>query len=260
MPVSFWAEPDGSRLRADYFGDYQGWPERRLDQGHLPRVVRRLRPQRLHPQPPRRPQGHRGLPRRRRGLRRGRRLVGDRHPARRARMRGLSTSNEPVRAAGRCAGGGPAVDWSLTFPDLPRLELDQLLGQVVARAREVLARHPGSVAGAVAGHPDGVRGSGVAGGVAADRGGGPGLVGARYAALGMIAPDGRLAEFVHIGMPEQAVKAIGHLPQGKGTIGGADRRSAADPAAPDQRGPALVGVPAGAPADDQLPRGADPGP
>ena len=24
MPVSFWAEPDGSRLRADYFGDYQG--------------------------------------------------------------------------------------------------------------------------------------------------------------------------------------------------------------------------------------------
>ena len=86
------------------------------------------------------------------------------------------------------------------------------------------------------------------------------LVGARYAALGMIAPDGRLAEFVHIGMPEQAVKAIGHLPQGKGTIGGADRRSAADPAAPDQRGPALVGVPAGAPADDQLPRGADPGP
>ena len=37
-------------------------------------------------------------------------------------MRGLSTSNEPVRAAGRCAGGGPAVDWSLTFPDLPRLE------------------------------------------------------------------------------------------------------------------------------------------
>ena len=155
-------------------GTYQGWPERRLDQGHLPRVVRRLRPQRLHPQPPRRPQGHRGLPRRRRGLRRGRRLVGDRHPARRARMRGLSTSDEPVRAAGRCAGGGPAVDWSLTFPDLPRLELDQLLGQVVARAREVLARHPGSVAGAVAGHPDGVRGSGVAGGVAADRGGGPG--------------------------------------------------------------------------------------
>ena len=42
MPVSFWAEPDGSWLRADYFGDYQGWPERRLDQGHLPRVVRRL--------------------------------------------------------------------------------------------------------------------------------------------------------------------------------------------------------------------------
>ena len=24
MPVSFWAEPDGSRLRADYFGDFPG--------------------------------------------------------------------------------------------------------------------------------------------------------------------------------------------------------------------------------------------
>ena len=45
------------------------------------------------------------------------------------------------------------------------------------------------------------------------------LVGARYAALGVIAPDGGLAEFVHVGMPDEAVEAIGHLPQGKGLLG-----------------------------------------
>ena len=46
-----------------------------------------------------------------------------------------------------------------------------------------------------------------------------GLVGARYAALGVIAPDGGLAEFVHVGMPDDAVQAIGHLPQQKGLLG-----------------------------------------
>jgi len=45
------------------------------------------------------------------------------------------------------------------------------------------------------------------------------LVGARYAALGVIAPDGGLAEFVHVGMPDDAVETIGHLPQGKGLLG-----------------------------------------
>jgi signal transduction histidine kinase len=45
------------------------------------------------------------------------------------------------------------------------------------------------------------------------------LVGARYAALGVIAPDGHLAEFIHAGMPADAVDRIGHLPQGKGLLG-----------------------------------------
>ncbi|MGH4007155.1 MAG: GAF domain-containing protein [Pseudonocardiaceae bacterium] len=44
-------------------------------------------------------------------------------------------------------------------------------------------------------------------------------VGARYAALGVIGPDGGLAEFVHNGMPTEAVERIGHLPQGKGLLG-----------------------------------------
>ncbi|WP_211176999.1 GAF domain-containing protein [Pseudonocardia acidicola] len=45
------------------------------------------------------------------------------------------------------------------------------------------------------------------------------LVGARYAALGVIAPDGGLAEFVHVGMPPETVARIGDLPEGKGLLG-----------------------------------------
>jgi signal transduction histidine kinase len=45
------------------------------------------------------------------------------------------------------------------------------------------------------------------------------LVGARYAALGVISPTGGLAEFVHTELPEGAVERIGHLPQGKGLLG-----------------------------------------
>ncbi len=45
------------------------------------------------------------------------------------------------------------------------------------------------------------------------------LVGAQYAALGVLAPDGGLAEFVHSGMPADTVHRIGRLPQGKGLLG-----------------------------------------
>lgn len=42
---------------------------------------------------------------------------------------------------------------------------------------------------------------------------------ARYAALGVIGPDGTLEEFVHVGMDEATVKAIGDLPRGRGVLG-----------------------------------------
>ncbi|QBR91255.1 GAF domain-containing protein [Nocardioides euryhalodurans] len=46
------------------------------------------------------------------------------------------------------------------------------------------------------------------------------LVDAPYGALGVIAPDGTgLEEFIHVGMPEDAVASIGHLPEGKGLLG-----------------------------------------
>ena len=45
------------------------------------------------------------------------------------------------------------------------------------------------------------------------------LVGARYAALGVVAGDGTLEQFVHVGMEPDAVARIGHLPRGHGILG-----------------------------------------
>jgi signal transduction histidine kinase len=106
----------------------------------------------------------------------------------------------------------------LTFPDLPRLELDQLLGQLVERAQEVMATQ-GRLRGLLSANqliitdlalPVVLRRI-----VEAARD----LVGARYAALGVISPSGGLSEFVHTGMDLEAVERIGHLPQGKGLLG-----------------------------------------
>lgn len=45
------------------------------------------------------------------------------------------------------------------------------------------------------------------------------LLHARYAAMGVIGPDGALEQFVHVGMDEETVRHIGQLPQGKGLLG-----------------------------------------
>jgi signal transduction histidine kinase len=45
------------------------------------------------------------------------------------------------------------------------------------------------------------------------------LVGADYGALGVVASDGVLEEFVHVGMREEDVAAISHLPEGRGLLG-----------------------------------------
>ncbi|HMD23648.1 MAG TPA: GAF domain-containing protein, partial [Streptosporangiaceae bacterium] len=45
------------------------------------------------------------------------------------------------------------------------------------------------------------------------------LLGARYAALGVLGHDGRLEQFVHAGMDEELVARIGDLPTGRGILG-----------------------------------------
>jgi GAF domain-containing protein len=105
----------------------------------------------------------------------------------------------------------------IAFGHAARLELDELLEQLMARARDVqdtqsrlrgLLRACLAVARAddlnvVLRHI-----------VEAARR----LVNARYAALGVVA-DGRLLRFVHTGMPDHVVTEIGNLPEGKGLLG-----------------------------------------
>ena len=45
------------------------------------------------------------------------------------------------------------------------------------------------------------------------------LVDATYGALGVLGPDGRIAEFVHVGMDSVTAEQIGHLPSGGGILG-----------------------------------------
>jgi signal transduction histidine kinase len=106
----------------------------------------------------------------------------------------------------------------LTFPDLPRMELDQLLAQLVERAHEVIATQ-GRLRGLL--HANQMISGDLALPVllhhvvdAARE-----LVGARYAALGVNARAGGLAQFVYTGMSPEMVKDIGDLPQGKGLLG-----------------------------------------
>jgi GAF domain-containing protein len=105
----------------------------------------------------------------------------------------------------------------LGFPSVARLELDDLLEQLVARARDVqetqgrlrgLLRAYLTIAGA-ADLEDVLRHI-----VSAARE----LVSARYAALGVVR-DGRLVRFLHEGMDAETVSRIGALPEGKGLLG-----------------------------------------
>ena len=112
------------------------------------------------------------------------------------------------------AGREPA----LTFPDLPRLELDQLLTQLVERAHEVMAAQ-GRLRGLLRASQMVTRDLALPAVLRRIVEAARELVGARYAALGVISPTGGLTEFVHAGMAADAVARIGHLPEGKGLLG-----------------------------------------
>lgn len=133
-------------------------------------------------------------------------------PARMDEPRSPPTAEIPGGARAADAAGG------LGFADIPRLELDQLLVQLVDRADDVLATQ-GRLRGLL-------RANALVAGelslpvvlrqiVAAARD----LVGARYAALGVLGRDGELEQFVHAGMDEKLVARIGDLPRGRGILG-----------------------------------------
>ena len=124
----------------------------------------------------------------------------------------MSTGRRQAGAGAAEAAGG------LAFPDVPRLELDELLVQLVDRAGDVLAAQ-GRLRGLLRANAL------VAGelslpvvlrqivGAARD------LLGARYAALGVLGRDGELEQFVHAGMDDDLVAKIGELPRGRGILG-----------------------------------------
>jgi signal transduction histidine kinase len=122
----------------------------------------------------------------------------------------VSDDGEPGDSAGR--------EPALTFPDLPRLELDQLLTQLIERAHEVMATQ-GRLRGLLRASQMVTRDLTLPAVLRRIVEAARDLVGARYAALGVISPTGGLAEFVHSGMPADAVARIGHLPEGKGLLG-----------------------------------------
>ena len=135
-------------------------------------------------------------------------------------MTGLADEPGSVQPAAQRRGGAHAADavGGLGFPDVPRLELDELLVQLIDRAGDVLATQ-GRLRGLLRANAL------VAGelslpvvlrqivGAARD------LLGARYAALGVLGRDAGLEQFVHAGMDDELVTRIGDLPKGRGILG-----------------------------------------
>jgi signal transduction histidine kinase len=104
------------------------------------------------------------------------------------------------------------------FPTGPKLELDELLGQLIERAQDVISTQ-GRLRGLLRANQS------IAGNVdlpvllkriveAACE-----LTGARYGALGVNGAEGGLEQFVHVGMDDATVAALGAPPEGHGLLG-----------------------------------------
>ena len=136
-------------------------------------------------------------------------------------MTSRSEAADAKTCTSKVAGAGPGPAQAaepLTFPAVARLELDELLEQLIGRATEVLGTQ---------GRLRGLLRATQAIAMDLDL---PNLlqrivdearvvVGARYAALGVIGDDQGLVQFVHSGMDPDDVDRIGHLPTGRGILG-----------------------------------------
>jgi signal transduction histidine kinase len=120
------------------------------------------------------------------------------------------------RADNRESGDEPRSD--VSFPDAPRLQLDELLGQLTARAQEVLTAQ-GRLRGLLRANAAVVAELSLPTVLRRIVTSACELLQARYGALGVIGPDGMLEQFVHVGMDDDVVRRVGHLPEGKGLLG-----------------------------------------
>jgi signal transduction histidine kinase len=154
-------------------------------------------------------------------------------------MTDMASERGAAASAADAAGG-------LGFIDVPRLELDELLVQLVDRAGDVLAAQ-GRLRGLL-------RANALIAGelnlpvvLRQIVGAAQELLGARYAALGVLGRDGELEQFVHAGMDDALVAAIGELPRGQGVLGLLIRQPAPIRLASLSYHPAAAGFPPGHP-------------
>ncbi len=154
------------------------------------------------------------------------REAAERHDGRPAERRKASSgSGEPSGSTPDSAEGAPAEaplppteSTEVTFPQIARLELDDLLEQLVERAQDVLNTQ-GRLRGLLAANRA----------IASDLSlpvllrriaqSACDLVGARFGALGVLGPDNQLAEFITVGLDDETRAKIGALPRGKGILG-----------------------------------------
>ncbi|KJL19916.1 Hypoxia sensor histidine kinase response regulator DosT [Microbacterium azadirachtae] len=106
----------------------------------------------------------------------------------------------------------------LTFPDVPRLELERTIAELMDRAQQVLAAQGRlrSLLGATRAVSEDLDLDAMLRRIvrAAIE-----LVGARYGALGVIDEDGLLERFIHEGIADEVVQEIGAPPTGHGLLG-----------------------------------------
>jgi GAF domain-containing protein len=101
----------------------------------------------------------------------------------------------------------------------PRLELDQLLAQLVDRAHDVMAAQ-NRLRGLLRANRTIIGDLGLETVLRTIVEAACELVDAPYGALGVVNPDGvGLEQFIHVGVDDDLVERIGHLPDGKGLLG-----------------------------------------
>ncbi len=106
----------------------------------------------------------------------------------------------------------------LAFPDEPRSELERTIEELVERAQRVLATQ-GRLRSLLRASRAVVQQLDIETVLERIVEAAVELVDAEYGALGVIAPDGHLERFIHIGMPESEVRLMAHLPEGHGLLG-----------------------------------------
>jgi len=105
----------------------------------------------------------------------------------------------------------------LSFAHAARLQFDEILDQLVGRAREVQATQ-GRLRGLLRAYLAVARADNLDDVLRHIVEAARTLVDARYAALGVISQGG-LARFIHTGMDDETARHVGRLPEGKGVLG-----------------------------------------